>query len=102
VRISRREEISGKKRNHGGRCTGSSVAKDPISDAGGPRFESHAGRVPGKPIPSLWRDRHSAIKGLRPPEDYAGKFRQDQKDSSESTKHVANTILDAKADALIK
>jgi len=32
-------------------CTDSSVIKDPISDAGGPRFESHAGRVTGKPTP---------------------------------------------------
>ena len=67
-------------------CTDSLVVKDPISDAGGPRFESHAGRVTGKPTPSLWRDKHPAIKGLRPPEHHAGKFRQDQKDSSESKK----------------
>ena len=60
-------------------CADSSVVKDPISDAGGPRFESHAGRVTGKPTPSLWRDKHPAIKGLRPPEHHAGKFRQDQK-----------------------
>ena len=57
---------------------------DPTSDAGGPRFESRAGRVTGKPTPSLWRDKHPAIKGLRPPEHHAGKFRQDQKDSAES------------------
>ena len=62
-----------------GSCTDSLVVKDPISDAGGPRFESHAGRVTGKPTPSLWRDKHPAIKGLRPPEHHAGKFRQDQK-----------------------
>ena len=37
-------------------------------------------------LQSLWRDKHPAIKGLRPPEHHAGKFRQDQKDSSESTK----------------
>ena len=35
-------------------------------------------------LQSLWRDKHPAIKGLRPPEHQAGKFRQDQKDSSES------------------
>ena len=69
-------------------CTDSLVVKDPISDAGGPRFESHAGRVTGKPTPSLWRDKHPAIKGLRPPEHHAGKFRQDQKDSSESKKEI--------------
>ena len=50
-----------------------------LSDAGGLRFESQAGRVTGKSIPSLWRDRHSAIKGLRPPEHYAGKFHPDHK-----------------------
>ena len=33
---------------------------------------------------SLWRDKHPAIKGVRPPEHHAGKFRLDQKDSSES------------------
>jgi len=32
-------------------CTDSPVVRDPISDAGGPRFESHAGRVTGKPTP---------------------------------------------------
>ena len=37
-------------------------------------------------LQSLWRDKHPAIKGLRPPEHHAGKFRQDQKDSSESNK----------------
>ena len=58
-------------------CTDSLVVKDPISDAGGPRFESHAGRVTGKPTPSLWRDKHPAIKGLWPPEHHAWKFRQD-------------------------
>ena len=33
--------------NHDNSCTDSSVVKDPTSDAGGPRFESHAGRVAG-------------------------------------------------------
>jgi len=32
-------------------CTDSSVVKDRLSDAGGPRFESHAGRVTGNPTP---------------------------------------------------
>ena len=53
-------------------CTDSSVVKDRLSDAGGPRFEPQAGRVTGKPTPSLWRDKHPAIKGLRPPERHAG------------------------------
>ena len=65
-------------------CTDGLVVKDPISDAGGPRFESHAGRVTGKPTPSLWRDKHPAIKGLRPPEHHAGKFQQDQKETPPS------------------
>ena len=69
------------------------MVKDPISDAGGPRFESHAGRVTGKPTPSLWRDKHPAIKGLRPPEHHAGKFRQDQQDSSESNKNTKNNAI---------
>jgi len=49
-----------------------SLAKDGFSDAGGLGFESCTGRITGKPIPSLWRDRHPAIKGLRPPEHCAG------------------------------
>ena len=52
-------------------CTDSSV-DDRLSDAGGPRFESQTGRVTGKSIPSLWRDRHPAIKGLRPPSTTQG------------------------------
>ena len=32
-------------------CTDSLVVKDRISDAGGPRFDSHAERVTGKPTP---------------------------------------------------
>ena len=72
-------------------CTDSLVVKDPILDAGGPRFESHAGRVTGKPTPSLWRDKHPAIKGLRPPEHHAGKFRQDQKTPpSQKNKNTKN------------
>ena len=53
-------------------CTDSSVAKDRLSDAGGPRFESQTGRVTDKSTPSLWRDEHPAIKGLQPPEHHAG------------------------------
>ena len=30
-------------------------------------------------IPSLWRERHPAVKGLRPPEHHAGKFHPDLK-----------------------
>ena len=48
------------------------LVKGQLSDAGGPMFESQAGRVTGKSIPSLWRDRHPAIKDLRPPEHHAG------------------------------
>ena len=53
------------------------VVKVRISDAGGLRFESQAGRVTGKSIPSLWREKHPAIKGPRPPEHPAGKFHLD-------------------------
>ena len=35
------------------------------SDAGGLGFESQTGRVRGKSTPSLWRNKHPAIKGLR-------------------------------------
>ena len=41
------------------------------SDAGGLRLESPTGWVTGKSIPSLWREKHPAIKG-RPQEHYAG------------------------------
>ena len=37
-------------------------------------------------LQSLWRDKHPAIKGLRPPEHHAGKFRQDQKTPSQKNK----------------
>ena len=60
-------------------CTNSSVAKDRLSDAGGPRFDSQTGPVTGKPIPSLWGDKHPAIKGLWPPEHHVGKFHPDHK-----------------------
>ena len=46
------------------------LVKGRLSDAGGLRFESQAGRVTGTSIPSLWRDKHPAIKGLRPPEHH--------------------------------
>ena len=55
------------------------LVEDRLSDAGGLRFESQAGRVTGKAIPSLWREKHPAIKGLRPPEHHAGKFHPDHK-----------------------
>jgi hypothetical protein len=42
------------------------VLKDRLSDAG------------GRPTPSHWRERHPAIKGLRPPEHQAGRFHPDQ------------------------
>ena len=60
-------------------CTHSSVAKVRLSDAGGPRFESQAGWVTGKSTPSPWRDKHPAIKGLRPPEQHAGQLHPDHK-----------------------
>ena len=44
------------------------LVKGRLPDAGGLRFESQAGRVTGEPTPSLQRDTHPAIKGLRPPE----------------------------------
>jgi len=34
-----------------GSCAASSVVQGPISDAGGPRFESDVGRLTGKPTP---------------------------------------------------
>ena len=66
------------------------LVKGRLLDAGGLRFESQAGRVTGKSIPSLWRETHPAIKGLRPPEHHVGQFHPDQKDSSES-KHTNRT-----------
>jgi hypothetical protein len=62
--------------------THSSLAKDQLLHAGGPRFEPQTGRVVGKSIPSLWRDEHPAIKGLRPPEHRAGRFHPDHRDVS--------------------
>ena len=43
-------------------------------------------------LQSLWRDKHPAIKGLRPPEHHAGQFRQDQEDSSEPKATKQHTI----------
>ena len=60
-------------------CTDSSVAKDRLSGAGGPRFESQTGWLTGKSIPSLWRDKHLAIKGLQPPELHARQIHPDRK-----------------------
>ena len=54
-------------------------AKYRLSDAGGLGFESQTGRATGKSIPSLWRDKHAAIKSLRPPELHAGKSHPDHK-----------------------
>ena len=48
------------------------MAKDRRSDAGGLGSESQTRQVTGKSIPSLWRDKHPGIKGLRPPEHHAG------------------------------
>ena len=64
--------------------------KERISDAGGLRFESQTGRVRGKSIPSLWRDKHPAIKGLRPPEHHAGYSIRTNKHFSESNKQTTN------------
>ena len=64
----------------------SPVVRRVDSDARGPGFEPQTGRVNGKFIPSLWRDKRPAIKCLRTPEHHAGEFRPDQKDSSESKK----------------
>ena len=55
------------------------MVEDPISDVGGPRFESQTGRLTGKQTPSLWRDKRPAVKGLRPPEHHAGQFHLDLK-----------------------
>ena len=48
------------------------LVKGRLSDAGGLRFESQAGWVTSKSIPSHWRDKHPAVKSLRPPEHHAG------------------------------
>ena len=67
------------------------LAKGRLSDAGGLRFESQAGRVTGKSIPSLWRDQHPAIKSLRPAEHHVDQFHPDREDSPESTKTTSWT-----------
>ena len=69
-------------------CTG----KGRLSDAGGLKFESQAGRVTGQSIPSLWRDKHPAIKGLRPPEHHAGKFLPGPNKTTPSQTHNRNNI----------
>ena len=43
----------------------SSVGRGIGSGAGGLGFEPQSGWVTGKSTPSLWRDRHPAINGLR-------------------------------------
>ena len=48
------------------------LAQDRLSGAGGLLFESQTGRVTCKSTPSLWGDKHPAIKGLGPPEHHAG------------------------------
>ena len=55
------------------------VAKDRLPDA----CSIFTGRVAGKSIPSLWKDRHPAIKGLQL-QELRWAFHPDQKDSSES------------------
>jgi len=56
----------------------SPVGKKSLSDGGGPGFESQTGWVRGNSIRSPWRDRHPAVKGLRPPKHQAEKFHPDQ------------------------
>ena len=41
------------------------MVKGRLSDAGGLRLESQAGRVTGKSTPSAWRDQDPSIKGLQ-------------------------------------
>ena len=69
------------------------LAKDRLSDAGGPGFESQTGRVTGKSIPRLWRDKRPAIKGLRPPEHHAGHSVRTKK-TPESKTTQNNTTLE--------
>ena len=54
------------------------MAKGRLSDAGGLGFESQTGWATGKSSPRPWRDKHPAIKGLRPPEHHAGQLRLDR------------------------
>ena len=63
------------------------LAKGRLSAAGGPRFESQTGRVMGKPLPSLWRDKHPAIKGLQPPEQHAGHSNRTKQTPPSQTKN---------------
>ena len=55
--------------------THSPVAKDRLSDAGGPGFESKTGRFTGKSVPSRWRDEHPAIKRRASHPDQKGLLR---------------------------
>ena len=75
-------------RECGSVAPGAQLAKGRLPDAGGPRFESQAGRVTGESAQKLWRDKHPAIKGLQPPEHLAGRFHADQKTCpSQTTTH---------------
>ena len=77
--------------------TYSSVGRRIGSDGGGLGLESQTGQVRGKPTPSLWRDKLPTIKGLRPPDHYAGQFHRDQKDSSESEQQQESATEDVSA-----
>ena len=72
--------------------TYSSVGKRIGSDAGGLGFESQTGRVRGKSIPSLWRDKHPAIKGPRPPEHHAGHSIRTNKTPPGQTIQTSNIV----------
>ena len=61
----------------------SSIGRRIGSDAGGLGFEFQTGRSTGKSTPSLWRDMHPAIKGLRPPEHHEGKSHPEHNETSE-------------------
>ena len=52
--------------NAGAGGVDSSIAKDRLSDAWGPRFEPQTGWGMGKSNPSLWKDKHPVIKGPEP------------------------------------
>ena len=67
--------------------------KDRLSDAEGLGFESQTGRVTGRPTPSLWRDKHPAIEGLRPPEHHARHSIRTKKDFSESNELLYRVVL---------
>ena len=79
-------------------CTDSSVAKDRLSDAGGPRFESQTGRVTGEPTSSLLGDKRPAMEGIWSPEHHAGHSMRtkhtlpSQKHNSSSEHHAGHSI----------